>query len=347
MQLEHVREPGTAWDAFVEAQPGSTLGHASAWARILREAYRLAPHYLAARDASGEIAGVLPLVCFRTLRGHRELVSLPFLDTAGVLAVDAAAERVLLDGARELARELGATALELRQAQPLREGPAAPGQSRVDLVLRLEADEQAQWKALGSKVRNQTRKAMQSGLVAGAPGAARDRVGDFYAPFAVNMRDLGSPAHARRFYDVAAEAFGERLCIHTALLGERPVGGLVAIDFAGSVTVPWASTLRSERARCPNNLIYWEAIRWAIARGARWFDFGRSPRDSGTHRFKLGWGATERELAWIRFASEDGAVSAVAGGGSALLERLSRVWTRLPVPLATALGARLRPYLAN
>ena len=345
MQLERVDDPGPEWDEFVEATPGAALGHAAAWAHILRESYRLAPHYLAVRDRSGALAGVLPLVCFRTLRGRRELVSLPFLDTGGVLAADAAAERSLLDGARELARELGAGAVELRQLTPLREGPVAREQSRVDLVMALDPDEQAQWKALGAKVRNQTRKAEQSGLAPGSPDA-RDRVADFFAPFAVNMRDLGSPAHARRFYEVMAQVFGNRLSIHLALLGDRSVGGLVAIDFAGTVTVPWASTLRAERARCPNNLIYWEAIRWAIARGARWFDFGRSPRESGTHRFKLGWGATERELAWVRLGSDGQAMSASSDRG-ALLERLSRVWSRLPVGLATTLGARLRPYLAN
>jgi FemAB-related protein (PEP-CTERM system-associated) len=347
MQLEHVGDPGREWDDFVEATPGAALGHAGAWARILREAYGLAPHYLAARGADGALAGVLPLVCFRTLRGRRELVSLPFLDTGGVLARDAAAERRLLAGALELASELGARALELRQLQPLREGPASAEQNRVDLLLPLQADEDAQWKALGSKVRNQTRKATQSGLVPAAPGVARDHVADFFAPFAVNMRDLGSPAHARRFYEVAAEVFGERLSIHCALLADRSVGGLVAIDFAGTVTVPWASTLREERARCPNNLIYWEAIRWAIARGARSFDFGRSPRDSGTHRFKLGWGAIERELAWIRLAADGAPIAGSTSGPGRWMQRMSRAWTRLPVGVATALGARLRPFLAN
>lgn len=345
MQVEQVDDPGPEWDAFVEATPGAALGHAAAWARILRDSYRLASHYLAARDASGALAGVLPLVCFRTLRGRRELISLPFLDTGGILATSAAAESSLLAAAREFARELGAGALELRQLTPLREGPVAREQSRVDLVMPLDHDEQAQWKALGAKVRNQTRKAEQSGL-APASGAARDRVADFFAPFAVNMRDLGSPAHAQRFYEVMAQVFGDRLSIHLALLGDRSVGGLVAIDFAGTVTVPWASTLRAERARCPNNLIYWEAIRWAIARGARWFDFGRSPRESGTHRFKLGWGASERELAWIRLGSDGEPIAAAASPGP-LLEQLARAWTRLPVGLANALGARLRPYLAN
>jgi len=347
MRLEQVDDPGTEWDGFVAATPGGALGHASAWARILSEAYGLAPHYLAARDARGALAGVLPLVCLRTLRGRRELVSLPFLDTGGILAADADAERTLLAGARELLSELGAHALELRQLAPLRDGTAVPPQSRVDLVLPLEADEQGQWKALGTKVRNQTRKAGQSGLTAAPPGAARDRVAGFFAPFAENMRDLGSPPHARRFYEVASEVFGDRLAIHLAMLGDRSVGGLVAIDFAGTVTVPWASTLRAERARCPNNLIYWEAIRWAIARDARWFDFGRSPRESGTHRFKLGWGATERELAWIRLGPDGESAAAATSTAGPVAQRIARMWTRLPVGLATALGARLRPHLAN
>ena len=347
MQLQQIDDPGREWDAFVERTPGAALGHAAAWAAILRESDRITPHYLAARDASGALAGVLPLVCFRTLRGRRELVSLPFLDTGGVLAIDGAAERCLLDGAHALARDLGADALELRQLAPLREGPAAPAQDRIDLVLPLTGDEEAQWKALGAKVRNQTRKAMQSGLSAATVGSAHARVADFFAPFAINMRDLGSPPHARRFYEVAADVFGERLSIHLALLNDRSVGGLVAIDYAGAVTVPWASTLREERARCPNNLIYWDAIRWAIARGAREFDFGRSPRDSGTHRFKLGWGARERDLAWIRFGRDGQRESTASHGPGAWMQRLSAVWMRLPVPVATAVGARVRPDIAN
>src|SRR5262245_51889650 len=99
MQLEQIDDPGAEWDAFVEQTPGAALGHASTWACILRDAYGLAPHYLAARNPSGALAGVLPLVCFRTLRGRRELVSLPFLDTGGILAADASAERTLLAGA--------------------------------------------------------------------------------------------------------------------------------------------------------------------------------------------------------------------------------------------------------
>jgi FemAB-related protein (PEP-CTERM system-associated) len=285
-------------------------------------------------------------VHFRPLRGGRELVSLPFLDAAGILARTPAAAEALLDAALAHARALRARALELRQASPLEAVPAPRQTHRVDLVLALADSEQAQWKALRAKVRNQTRKAEREGLAI-AEAAPEVLLDDFYGPFRINMRDLGSPVHPARLYASAARHFGERLRFVVARLGARPVGGLVAFDYAGVVTVPWASTLREERHRCPNNLIYWEAMRWAIARGAREFDFGRSPRDSGTWRFKRGWGAEERPLAWTRLDSEGTPLPVGEGDRSALLRRLSEVWRRLPVPLATALGPLVRGRLAN
>jgi len=346
MQVETVAEPGAEWDAFVEATPGAGLGHAAAWHRVLREAYALAPEYLAAREVGGGIAGVLPLVPFRGLLGRLELVSLPFLDTAGVLAVSPAAEAALRDAALARAREIGAVGLELRQLAPLLAGPPPSELNRVDLVLALEASEEAQWKALPAKVRNQTRKAEREGLAL-AEGPPEELLSGFYAPFLRNMRDLGSPVHARRFFGAAAAAFGQRLRFVITTLADRPVGGLVAIHFAGAVTVPWASTLREERQRCPNNRIYWEALRWSIARGAGSFDFGRSPRGSGTHGFKLGWGAAERPLAWLRLAPDGRSLAMPGPDTSAWLQRLSRVWARLPLALTARLGPPIRRRLSN
>ncbi len=346
MQIERVADPGDEWDAFVEATPGASLGHAAGWQRVLRDAYGLDSEYLAARDAAGALAGVLPLVRFRTLRGRMLLVSLPYLDTAGILARTPAAETALLEAAVARTRETGADRLELRLREPLTGAPPAGEFNRIDLFLKLAASEEEQWTALPAKVRNHTRKATREGLhlIEGGPD---ELLQAFYGPFQHNMRDLGSPVHARRFFAAAAEAFGPRLRFVCTRLNHQAIGGLVAIDFAGTVNVPWASTLREQRHRCPNHIIYWEALRWSIARGAREFDFGRSPRGSGTHIFKLGWGAVERPLVWLAY-TPDGQPLAVAGPDPGVwLKRLSRVWTRLPVALTTQLGPRIRQRLSN
>lgn len=346
MRVERLPEPGAEWDEFVESMPGATLAHAAGWAAVMREGYRLEPVFLGARGEGGTLRGVLPLVRFHTLGGRRELVSMPFLDTGGILALDEEAEVALREAALAEARGWGARAVELRQWEPLRTGPRPLPAGRVDLVLALPASEEALWKGLSAKVRNQTRKASREGLTL----AQEDAVGlveRFYAPFRVNMRDLGSPVHALGFYRAMARVFGPRVRFVVVLDAARPVGGLVAIQYAGRVTVPWASTLRAERARCPNNLLYWEALRWAVAVGARAFDFGRSPPGSGTHRFKLGWGASEWPLAWLRLDPAGCLLPEGAGGSGGALRRLSELWSRLPVPLASALGPRLRRRLSQ
>ena len=268
---------------------------------------------------------------------------MPFLDTGGIVAVHRDAERALFEAALERTRALGARSLELRT---LGAGEASIGEhGRVDLVLGLETNEDAQWRALRAKVRNQTRKAEKEGLV--LAGDAEADLSAFYRPFLRNMRDLGSPVHSRRFFAAAAEAFGANLRFIVTRDGDRPVGGLVAIQFGDTVTVPWASALREERRRCPNNQIYWEALRWAIQRGAASFDFGRSPRGGGTHRFKVGWGAKERPLEWARFAPDGTELAWRAVGDSALLRRMSGVWSRLPVGLTGVVGPWLRGRISS
>ncbi|CAG0992364.1 hypothetical protein MYXO_02476 [Myxococcaceae bacterium] len=347
MRIERVDDPGAEWDEFVAATPGATLAHAAAWPRVFRDAYGLESLCLAARDAGGRLAGVLPMVRFHSISGARELVSMPFHDTGGVLASDAGAEAALLDAARSLANEAGIAAIELRQAAPLRTAPAAPVADRVDLVLPLPGDAETLWKGLPAKVRNQTRKAEREGLSLAPALPASELVQSFYAPFAVNMRDLGSPVHGIGFFRAITSHFGPRARVVVVRDGARPVGGLVAIHYAGVVTVPWASTLRNERSRCPNNLQYWEALRFAVAVGAHGFDFGRSAPGSGTHRFKKGWGAEERPLYWLRLDSGSGSVGAGNSVRSRLLERLSAAWRLLPVAVTVRLGPRIRRRLSQ
>lgn len=349
MRVEELEEPGADWDAFTSEARGAQLGHAAAWAGVLRDAYGLRPRYLACHSDAGALLGVLPLCEIRTLAGRRELVSLPFHDGAGVLSRCASATSALLEAALGTARERRCAALELRQVEPLAElpPPISRGSSRrVGLVLALQDDEAAQWSAIGAKVRNQVRKAEKEGLEL-ATWSPAELLDGFYECFAINMRDLGSPVHAKRFYREAARRFGERLRFIVAADGRRAVGGLVAIHTGDRVTVTWASTLRSERRRCPNNLIYWEALRWALALGARHFDFGRSPVGGGTYRFKRGWGAEEHPLAWVRLAPQGAPLPLGAPGESRALARLSSLWTRLPLAWTRRLGPVLRRHLAN
>lgn len=348
MKIEILDRPGPDWDSFAEGHPDCCLGHAGVWGSILGSSYGMQPFYLSARDSEGILQGILPLVAFRGRPGGRpSLVSLPFLDSAGIVAADPRTRDALLTRAIALCGERGFSGLELRSnLGPIEDAGSRESLDRVNLVLGLQTDTQAQWNLLRAKVRNQCRKAEREELAI-ADGEATVLLDEFYRVFQVNMRDLGSPVHSIRFFRTMAEQFGGRLRVVVTRLKGDPVGGLIAIRFGSRVYVPWASTLRAERNRCPNNQIYWEAICWAIRSGAKRFDFGRSPIDGGTYRFKLGWGATDESLAWRRFDATGQSVPQTASVESPLLRTASNLWTRLPVPLASAVGSRIRRYFSN
>jgi serine/alanine adding enzyme len=153
------------------------------------------------------------------------------------------------------------------------------------------------------------------------------------------MRDLGSPMHRREFFRRIIETFGEDARIILVREGDVPIGtGLILIqgDWAG---MPWVGSLRSTFARAPNQLLYWEVFRHAIARGCQVFDFGRSSVGSGTYEAKRQWGAEPVQLYWHRLPGED------SDGDVQRWQWATEAWRRLPVPVASLAGAAIRGRL--
>jgi FemAB-related protein (PEP-CTERM system-associated) len=327
-----------AWDEFVSQHPDAGLYHRCGWARVIERSYGHVPVYLWAREQS-RIRGVLPLVLFRGALGGRSLVSLPFLDEGGMCVDGAAARTALWSAASDLTKSEHAASIELRQGPPSGLGLPPLG-SKVSVMLQLTGESGAMWKAFDAKVRNQVRKATSSGLTPAWCGV--EGLDDFYAVFARNMRDLGSPVHARRFFAAILEEFSGAARLLLVRDGRRTVAGGVVIVFRDTVLVPWASSLREWRSRCPSNLLYWEVIRSACDKGLRWLDFGRSSPGGGTYRFKMQWGGRERRLNW-----EANERPSIVDSDDPRYRWMIRAWTRLPVPVATVLGPILRKRLSN
>ena len=285
-----------AWEAYVSDHPDSSGYHAWAWRGVFERAFGHGSIYLIAHGADGlerrAIRGVLPLVQINSLIFGRTLTSLPFLNYGGVVSDSDTEASALVDAAAELAREKRCRHVELRHSA--RRFPQLPcKQHKVAMLLRLHS---RLWDALDRKVRNQIRKAQKSGLTSIHGG--KELLGDFYAVFARNMRDLGTPVYARRFFDEVLSAFPGRAQLHVVRLSSRPIAAGLTYRTRTRVEVPWASSIRDHNALCPNHLLYWSILESAIAEGAAVFDFGRSTPNEGTFHFKRQWGAEPVPLFW-------------------------------------------------
>ncbi len=331
----------TEWERYVQASPEATLCHEFRWYDVIAGAYGHRPFYLLARR-NGRPAGILPLFLVKSCLFGKSLVSMPFLDYGGICAGDDATHQELIGTALRIMREEGAQTLELRQCEP----PVGLGPdlhlNKVTMVLDLTVGVESLWRSLPAKVRNQVRKAEKSGLKVSIGGG--DLLDEFYPIFAVNMRDLGSPVHHRRFFQELFGRFADQAKLFIIRDGERAVGGLVAVRFKDTLLVPWASSLRDYFSKCPNNLLYWEAIKHACEQGLRRFDFGRSSVGSGTYHFKRQWGAAPAQIYWQRW-SEGGKCRPPISADNPRYRMAIKLWQRLPVRVATAVGPRLRKYI--
>jgi hypothetical protein len=112
------------------------------------------------RAAMAAVAGLLPLVHFRSRLFGRFLVSVPFLNYGGVLASDAAAADALMAEARDVAHGFGASHVELRNTSRQFDGLPCRAH-KLKLTRTLPSTPEALWSAVDRKVRNQVRKAQK------------------------------------------------------------------------------------------------------------------------------------------------------------------------------------------
>src|SRR5262249_46596660 len=92
-----------------------------------------------------------------------------------------------------------------------------------------------------------------------------------------------------------------------------PVAAAVFLASAETCVYKYGASDERHLDARPNHLLFWEAIRWAMARGCRTFDFGRTDLvDTGLREFKSRWGTVEREFASSVLA--DAPTRAGAGG---------------------------------
>jgi FemAB-related protein (PEP-CTERM system-associated) len=328
---------GADWDGFVSSRADASGYHLWRWRHVFEEAFGHATEYLAARNGDGAICGVLPLVQFDSRVFGRFMVSLPFVNYGGLLTMHSLAAERLLSRASELARARGLRHIELRHRGRLCPDLAVKTH-KVGMTLALPGNEAGAWTALDRKVRNQIKKAEKCGLLAGDGGA--ELLTDFYGVFAHNMRDLGTPVYSRNFFAAVMRHCPDQTRVHVVRQEGKAVAAAISYAYRGTIEVPWASSLRAYRAMCPNNLLYWGVMRYAIARGFTTLDFGRSTLGEGTFHFKRQWGAEPAPLFW-EYALTGRSTLPDQSPANPQFRTAIAVWKRLPVGVATWLGPHI------
>jgi serine/alanine adding enzyme len=335
-RLSVLEAPGSDWDPFVMGSPDSSIYHLSGWTEVAREVFGHRALFVESRDPSGSLTGVLPVIRQRSWLLGNFATSLAFFNCGGPLATDPLVAQQLMVRAAGAAEALGCRYLEFRDVQP-RLGEWSRRTDKITLRLDLPDTVDALSKGLGSKLRSQVKRAEREGAQCRTGSAAL--LDEFYAVFAENMRDLGTPVYPKRFFEAILRRF-EQYCQLVIIESQgEPWAAAFLVFWRGSAEVPWASCRAKAKPLGANMRLYWELLSQAIARGCKSFDFGRSTVDSGTYRFKQQWGAQPVPLHWYRWERQ-GSGREVATGertGKAM-QVATAIWQHLPLGIANTLG---------
>ena len=335
------------WDAFVRRHPHGTFFHLTGWRKVVEDTFHHHAYPLVAEHAR-RVVGVLPLFLVKSPFLGKHLISTPYAVYGGLLAEDEAAERLLLQRATELGKQLEVGYIELRHLEPRASLPAGvDGRDRSDLYVtfRMRLPEKAEevLPAIPKKARAEVRRARDKfGMTFHAGGSVRK----LYDLFAINKRRLGSPSLPRRWFEGLEQECGRHVVVHEVRTKDDEVVAAVMSFLAGDTVYAYYSGSDERFHRTGMmDFIYCKIMEWGVENGYRTFDFGRSRKDSGAASFKRNMGFVDQAMPYDYLLIGDGAKLPEFHPSNPKLALPRRAWAVLPLFMTTWLGGKLSRYL--
>ncbi len=328
------------WDQFINKHPNSSAYHCTSIRDVIKDTFGHTCIYLTAEDEDHVIQGALPLIKLNSrLFGHF-LISVPFFNYGGILANSKQAEIELLNKAKNIARESGASHIEYRNT--FHDEVQKTRTDKVTMLRQLPETSDLLWLDIGSKVRAQITKAQSYHLTTKA--GKSELINEFYTVFSRNMRDLGTPVYSKKFF---INIINKCKDTHIVIIyyKSKPVSAAFLLGWRDTMEIPWASTLREYNNMNANMFLYWTVLKHSIEQGFKIFDFGRSNKNAGTYRFKKQWGAEPQQLYWHYWLQNDSDEPPKINPANPKYKLMIYFWKKLPVWFTKIIGPVIVKHL--
>lgn len=322
------------WDRFVLGCEDATFFHRAGWKTVIEQAFGHHTWFLYA-EADGEIEGVLCLAEIKSrLFGH-SLGSLPFCVYGGIAATTDSARAALDKRAQELAAELNVDHLEYRNLKP-QHADWETKDLYVTFRKEILPDPEQNMLAIPKKQRAMVRKGIKAGLESTIDGDTER----FFAAYSASVHRLGTPVFSRKYFRLLKKTFADDCEILSITHQGRIVSSVLSFYFRDEVLPYYGGGTGEARALAGNDFMYWELMRRACERAYKLFDFGRSKRGTGAFDFKKNWGFTPQPL---HYEYQLHRADRIPDNNplSPKFQLFIKMWQRLPLPLANALGPHI------
>ncbi|MCP4397576.1 MAG: GNAT family N-acetyltransferase [bacterium] len=330
----------TRWQQFIYSRDDTHYGDLAQWRILFQELYHFKNYSYAYVDHD-RFLGVISLYVIRSPFVGTILVSSPFFSYGGVYADDENVRDVLLRKIEDVGRTLHVDCIELRLTTPL-PAPYKTNRNFLEHNLMLSDTPEDVWKSqISSNVRQNIRKSRKHQLEF-FPSGDPQRC---YQLLSHTIRDLGTPFHAQKFFQLLKTHFGDDVYFSGVHLNDELVAGGIVLKFKESISTPYIGSLKHYRQRGSNYCLYWNLINQCFSLNVKQFQFGRSPKGSTHSRFKKKWGAEVVQVFYNYRVLNPAKTCQNLTDPSKLFVLATHIWKRLPLFFTRSIGHLLFRYI--
>ena len=331
------------WNKFVMDHNHGTIFHLIAWKEVLERSFGHRSFYLLAEEknnTSSKILGIFPLFQVKSFLFGNCLVSLPFAELGGILAQKKDVESELLLYAINLAKELRVDYLEMRNKYPIQTFPTKDLYFNFRREIFPEPEENL--KAIPRKSRRMVRVGIKAGLQA---EFGTDQLSTFYELLARNYHRLGTPIFNIKYFKNLIKILDKNIDILIVKTKEgHPIAGVMTFYFKDQVIPYYAGSNLKFRNLAPNDFMYWKLMEKGCQEGYKWFDFGRSKKDTGSFRFKKHWGFEPEQLAYQYVLNKVNEIPNISPANPKYRKRTD-IWKKIPFWATKLIGPHIVKYI--
>lgn len=285
------------WIDFVRRHERAAIFHSPAWAKMLAHCYKRKAFVIGGFDKYGNMTAGIPVIENSSILGEKRWISLPYTDQCEPLFVDHAQKAEFYGNIGILLQQDQNTRCEFRWLYP--EVPFLhPRREYYHHALSLSSDfDETALKIHPMHKRNaQTARKRNLTIITRTD---KESLKEFYKLHLITRQRKGVPIQPWHFF----RHFGEDLLQNN--MGFIMLAYQDNICLAAAIFLLWNKTMTYKFGASsldylqqkPNDLIFWNAIRWGCENGYSTLDFGRTDIDNkGLRDYKSRWGAVESEL---------------------------------------------------
>lgn len=328
-----------AWDEFVKESQSGTFFHMYNWLEVISKSYGHKSFSLIAEENSN-IIGILPLVLIKSRVFGTKLVSTPYAPNGGPISNNCTVEKALVKEAINISNKLNVDYFEMRSSLSCEnnEFDFKSDSLKVSSFLNLDSNPEL---VLMQTLNRNKRKSIYKSLKNNLSYEWTTDTSDFYRIFAENMKDLGSPFHSILFFDNIIKYFPSNSKVLVVKADSKVIYSAFYLFYKDKMINSWSSSVKEKRDLYPTDFGIWKAIEFGCKNGYKYYDFGRSQKDSSNYEFKRRWSATSEDLDYNYFLVKSSKIPNTTSS-SKKRQIFASVWRKVPMPIVSVIGPILR-----